>query len=33
LSVVNDAREDDTRRQTTFSGFMERAGIRTGGGV
>jgi hypothetical protein len=32
LSVGNNnAREDDTRRQTTFSGFMERAGIRTGG--
>jgi hypothetical protein len=32
LSVGNgDEREEDDRRQTTFSGFMERAGIRSGG--
>ena len=31
LSVGNNERERDSRRQTTFSGFMERAGIRTGG--
>jgi hypothetical protein len=33
LAVVNNEHEADNRRQTTFSGFMERAGIRTAGGV
>jgi len=32
LLVPNNEREVDPRRQTTFSGFMERAGIRHGGG-